>query len=226
MRQLALRPPTWGGKRDGAGRKRGAGHRSVPHAGRPPHDARYPVHVTLRACSGVLSLRDEKLLRTFRAAFRAANRTDYRLVAFTVQADHLHLVVEADGPTAFVRGTQGLAIRVAKAVNQVLRRHGRVWSERYHARDLRTPSEVRAALVYVLNNFRKHVRAAVGLDPYSSARWFDGWATEVARPDAPSPVVAARTWLGRVGWRRAGPIDPNDAPHLPRRQAGRRSCVR
>jgi hypothetical protein len=77
---------------------------------------------------------------------------------------------------------------------------------------LRTPREVRNALVYVLNNFRKHVRAAFGLDPYSSASWFRGWTIPVPRVEVASPVVEARTWLGRVGWRRAGTIHPDETP--------------
>jgi hypothetical protein len=64
--------------------------------------------------------------------------------------------VEADEPTGFERGVRGLAIRIAKAVNRMLARRGPVWGDRYHARMLRTPREVRNALVYVLNNFRKH----------------------------------------------------------------------
>src|SRR5262249_51577855 len=52
------------------------------------------------------------------------------------------------------------------------RRHGgqprpasawRRLGDRYHARSLSTPREVRNALVYVLNNWRKHVRGAPGL---------------------------------------------------------------
>jgi len=152
------------------------------------------------------------MLAILRTAFRAASTARFRLLAFSVQADHLHLLVEADEPTGIARGMQGFAIRVAKAVNRALARHGRVWNDRYHARVLRTPREVRNALVYVLNNFRKHVRAACGLDPYSSASWFHGWTIPVPRVDVASPVVAARTWLGRVGWRRAGPIHPDESP--------------
>jgi hypothetical protein len=111
---------------------------------------------------------------------------------------------------------------VAKTVNRALDRRGRVWEDRHHAHLLRTPREVRAALVYVLNNFRKHVRGALGLDPYSSARWFEGWANPVPRTDMPSPVVAARTWLARVGWRRAGPIDPDQCPRKDTRRNHRR----
>ena len=170
MRQLELRPHTWGGRRDGAGRRPTPGRRAVPHARRSPHDPRCPAHVTLRACAGVPSLRSERLLPILRNALRAASTTRFRLLAFSVQSDHLHLVVEADEPTGLARGMQGLAIRLAKSLNRALARRGSVWGDRYHSRILRTPREVRNVLAYVLNNFRKHLRVALGLDPYSSTR--------------------------------------------------------
>ena len=122
------------------------------------------------------------------------------------------MVVEADTPTGFERGVRGLAIRVAKAVNRILGRRGRVWSDRYHARMLRTPREVRNALIYVLNNFKKHLRGARGLDPCSSAPWFDGWRTPIGGVVEPSPVARACTWLACVGWRRRGLIDVDEGP--------------
>src|SRR5262249_23303868 len=149
MQQLELRVRTWGGRRDGAGRKPAQGRRAVPHRRRLPHDRYCPAHVTLRVSSDVPSLRREDLFMATRNALPAANATRFRVLQFSVQADHLHLLVEADGPTGFERGVRGLAIRVAKAVNRVLRRHGRVWADGYHARLLRTPREVRNALVYV-----------------------------------------------------------------------------
>jgi hypothetical protein len=133
---------------------------------------------------------------------------------FTVQADHVHLLVEAEGTSTFRGGIQGLAIRVARAVNRALGRRGRVWGDRYHARMLRTPREVRNALVYVLANWRKHVPGARGLDPCSSARWFVGWRNVEAAITGAVPIASARTWLARVGWRRHGLIDVADAPSV------------
>jgi phage-related tail fiber protein len=78
-------------------------------------------------------------------------------------------------------------------------------SSRYHARALRTPAETRRGLVYVLLNFRKHLRAAPGVDPRSSGSWFGGWRQRAATETSDaSPVEAARTWLAALGWRRAG----------------------
>jgi hypothetical protein len=120
--------------------------------------------------------------------------------------------VEADTPTRLARGVQGLAIRLARAINRVVGRRGRVWHGRYHAHTLRAPREVRNALVYVLQNFRKHLRAVPGIDPRSSGRWFAGWRNVAPAPLIGAPVVAARTWLARVGWRRRGLIDVTEMP--------------
>jgi hypothetical protein len=94
----------------------------------------------------------------------------------------------------------------------VLRRRGSVWAERYHAHALKTPREVRNAFAYVLQNFKKHIPGARGLDPRSSACWFTGWRTAMEETVGRSPVVAAKTWLAAVGWRRRGLIDVDEAP--------------
>jgi len=86
----------------------------------------------------------------------------FSLVHFSVQRDHLHLIAEASDRRALSRGIQGLSIRVARAVNRQLARKGRLFSDRYHARALKTPREVRFALRYVLLNARKHTRGPQG----------------------------------------------------------------
>jgi len=123
------------------------------------------------------------------------------------------MIVEADDRTRLSRGLRGLAIRVARAVNRALGRRGPVWGDRYHARPLKTPREVRHALVYVIQNAKKHARGVHGLDPCSSARWFDGWSDEPAAGAREcAPVARARTWLARVGWRRHGLIHRDEQP--------------
>jgi REP-associated tyrosine transposase len=216
-RQLTLRPRTWGGARDGAGRKPKNGRPNVPHMRRIPHVARCPAHVTLRAGAHVPSLRSERFLGAIQQALRAGTTARFRVLEFSIQKDHLHLLVEATGPTGFERGVRGLAIRIARLVNRLLGRRGSVWADRYHSRVLRTPREVRNALVYVLNNFRKHVRGARGLDPYSSARWFQGWKTPPRAASAQSPVARAMTWLARVGWRKGGLLRIDESPRGPGR---------
>jgi hypothetical protein len=145
----------------------------------------------------------------------------FRVVEFSVQADHLHLIVEADNKDALSRGMRGLATRTARAVNRTLDRRGQVWADRFHSRPLCTPREVRNALVYVLMNFKKHFRhdgAASTIDSRSSAPWFDGFRGSAIRSvtDASNPafVVRARTWLARIGWRLHGLIATDETPAI------------
>jgi putative transposase len=221
-RQLEMAFRTWGGKREGAGRKRRPGARpSVEHRPRAKHAAAHPVHVTLRARRGLPPFRERALFGAMAAAVRAANRSPavgeaFRVVHFSVQSDHVHLIVEAHDGDTLARGMQGLAIRLAKRTNALLQTRGRVWGDRFHARELKTPRAVRSAIVYVLMNAKKHgMRVASGVDTFSSARWFDGFVKRLDPPEDACPVYASRTWLGAVGWRRRGLVRFEERPHVP-----------
>ncbi len=211
---------SWGGRRRGAGRPATAGRRQVPHRRRAPHDRHVPVHVTLRAAAGIPSLRGARIFPAVRSGLAASSGACFRILQFSVQQDHVHLLVEAEDHPGLTRGCQGLAVRLAKAVNRIAGRHGAVWGDRYHARQLRTPREVRLGLVYVLHNWRKHIPGARGLDLRSSAPWFTGWRIPRQRAPGPPPVRAPRTWLARVGWMRHGRLDLAEGPA--RRRPARR----
>jgi REP element-mobilizing transposase RayT len=213
-----------GGPRRGAGRPRGPRPR-VLHRERAPVPVDAPVHVTLRVRAGVPSLRTVAFVREFRRSLaEACERGEFRVIHYSLQGDHAHLIVEAHGKDALARGMKSIAARLARAMNRTARRSGPVLDGRYHHRSLRSPREVRRALAYVLLNARRHLakrrrlsRAEpVRLDPASSARWFDGWRRGYAAGEldvtARPEVSPARTWLLRVGWRRHGLVDPAEAP--------------
>jgi len=208
--------PEWGGKRRGAGRKPMGATACVSHHGRAELEERFSVHVTVRIARGLPGLRERNayhlLLRSFRAG---RDRFGFRLNHYSVQTNHVHMIVEAEDSRSLTRGMQGLQIRMAKALNRMWRRAGRVFADRFHNRILRTPREVRNVLVYVLNNGRRHGSFATKdiPDPFSSGCWFDGWIEQLEHDSpAPSPITRARTWLQRVGWRMHGLIPLSLAP--------------
>jgi putative transposase len=135
-----------------------------------------------------------------------------------VQCDHVHFLVEAKDNVSLTRGLIGLCVRLARAVNRVVRRKGSLWSDRCHARALRTPREMRHALVYVLMNWLKHVPRAFGIDPCSSGSLFDGWTTPLSTGPPPFdvadewPIRPAQSWLARTGWKIHGLIRAQDRP--------------
>ncbi len=228
------------GRRPGRPPKVGA---RLRHGARPALAAAHPVHVTWRFRVGLPNLRTPELMRVIRGRFVAGKRyprdaggagagagAGFRLVHFSVQRNHVHLLCEASDAMALARGLQGLAIRVAKGLNKHLSMHGRVFDDRYHHRILKSPKEVRWALGYVLNNTRKH-NAELLVPKHlprdwidrggSSAPYFPAWRTSrdepvAARPLTPTcPVAAPATWLLRSGWQRAGPAGPLSTDLVP-----------
>ncbi len=168
MKQASFRFRTWGGKRKGAGRKRTRERACVVHRTRPVLKARFPVHVTWRMRKGVWQLRTRRCFTALARAFwGGADRFGFRLVHYSVQGNHLHLLVEARDERALARGMNGLGVRIARGLNRVMRRRGKVLADRYHGHILRTPTEVRRARQDLLTNAHRHVGIA-GADPYAS----------------------------------------------------------
>jgi len=199
----------------------------VPHAKRAIVKSRLPAHVTVRMRSDVPRLRNFDLFPMLRRAFIAGcDKGGFRIVQFSVQTNHIHLICEADDNTELARGIQGWAVRIARGLNGKLGRRGSVFADRYHVEIITMPKQMRNAYCYVLQNARHpgidvgHVRH--GIDPFSSGWWFDGWSrddwrTWLSPPDRRT-VAPARSWLATMGWRRHGGIGVTESPaeHMPR----------
>jgi REP-associated tyrosine transposase len=203
-RQLPLPLPTRGGRREGAGRPRTRQHPGlpgpgVPHLRRPEFSGNTPVHVTQRVQPGVGYLRQQARARLICDALREVRlRFGLRVVHYSIQGNHLHLIVEAESAAALARAMQALGIRLAKGLNALAGRRGGVFVDRYHAHALTSRRETANAVRYVLGNYRHHAREVLPRsfrDPLSSARYL------AEAPPDDAPAAAPRTWLLRIGWR-------------------------
>ena len=175
------------------------------------------MHVTMRRVALGPSFRAQRVCAAIRLVIAGAKRNGVRVLHYSVQDNHLHLMVEGQNSRDLSNQMRTLFSRIAFAVNAVARRHGRLFRDRHHRHELTTPREVRNALVYILFNDRKHAGGTAGqghapapapaLDPCSSAWWFDGWAPWDQPPernvrDGPEdPRSKPRTWLASFGWR-------------------------
>ena len=222
-----------GGKRPGAGRPPKGNRSSERHKTRPKLTGREPILITARIEKNVGNLRRRGIYHALRFALYATTlRDDFRVVHFSIQRTHLHMIVEAKSKEALSRHMQGLLISAARHINIAIttetgkQRRGRVVADRYHASVLRSPRQVRNAVNYVLNNWRRHGehRAKFArtwlLDPYSSAVSFGGWKELEGKlflfpiPETYEPLLVCvpKTWLLRVGWERGGPIPATAVP--------------
>ena len=216
-----------GGKREGAGRKPNGPSAMAPHDSRPVIDRRHPQHVTIRVTAAVGWLRRLDTYTAVRRALRvviAKRHATFRIVHVSVQNTHIHLICEADDKDSLSSGLRSFQISAAKQLNAAIsrrrrlprRRKGQVFTDRYHAEDLGTPGQVRNAIAYVLNNWRRHTvdrdalftLAGGRLDPYASGRTFVGWRETIPPPSDDDPpdgyavpeVSEPATWLLRAGW--------------------------
>ena len=146
-------PGKHGGWRPGAGRKKKVG--AVSHDTRPSERADIPQHVTVRIADGVTSLARDGLMKIIRRAIKQSHKDAFKVHDFNVLGNHLHLITTAADKRALSGGVAGLEVRLAYRLNAALSRSGKLFAQRYHARHLKTPREVRNALRYVLLN-RKH----------------------------------------------------------------------
>jgi REP element-mobilizing transposase RayT len=174
----------------------------------------------------VWNLRARRCLSVLQKAFAEGQKANFQIVHYSVMGNHVHLLAEATDARALSRGMQGFAISCAKRINKALtertgrRRRGSVFADRYHARALRTPREVRNCLGYVLNNFRHHGErstfAGGRLDPFASGMCFSGWLDHqtVAWPEGAQFVMvwSPRSWLLDKGWRQHGLVSTHEIP--------------
>lgn len=211
-----------GGWRPNAGRARLPG--AVSHDARPALKSRFPQLVTLRLVPDVGSIARDFLMSTIRRCIRAANRSTFRIVEFNVLSNHLHLITEANDKESLARGVQGFSVRIARSLNSALKRTGKLFAQRYHARQLTTPTQVRYALRYVLLNRKHHAAekefSKTWFDPWSSAAWFDGWTTPLRASAGwqaellamERPTARPQTWLLSTGWKIKGLLRLDDRP--------------
>ena len=198
----------------------------VPHAARDEHDSRHPVHVSMRRTKLAPSLRSERVYRAILEQLAHAKGQRVCVVHFSVQHDHLHLIVEGKDRLDLSNQMRKLFSRIALAVNGIAKRRGSLFRDRHHRRELSSPTQMRNALVYVLFNDRKHEAQGGGpisertlheLDDRTSVGWIPhaDWA-ESARPPPEmlaqlrarnragaardTPISASGTWLAQRGW--------------------------
>jgi hypothetical protein len=119
----------------------------TPHRARPPYRASTPVLVTLR--SHLTTLHTPRVVRAIERAVRASAARDpkhFQVLRSAAQGEHVYLVVKASDARALSLGMRSVTIRVARTVNDLLRRSGPLWADRWRDRALATPGDVRRAL--------------------------------------------------------------------------------
>ncbi len=182
-----------GGRREGAGRKPVARRSGVAHRARERFERTVPAIVTIRMAKTVYNLRSQRSFNVLKRALSGGrNRFGTRIIHFSVQGNHLHLIVESPDEGSLSRAMKGLGVRVARRMNEMMDREGRVIGDRYHASLLRSHRAARNAVRYVRENHRKHFAPKDGWRKGTSTDAFSSWANTISLP---APETTFLKWV-------------------------------
>ncbi len=149
-----------GGRRPGAGKKR-IHSKGVAHRVREHVNNRTPMHINFKY---ITYIRNKTCLRLLKRAILNSRKHGLRIIHFSLQSNHVHLIVEAETNSLLTKGMRSLTVTFAKGLKK-----GRVQIERYHLHVLKSLRETRNAVQYVLFNKQKHDNGTYSvIDEYSS----------------------------------------------------------
>ena len=219
--QLTFDIKSHGGRRAGSGRKNRSGE--LAHVRREQVSLRTPLHITFKLVRDLPSLRSPAIFTALKIYAARVRDFGVNVVHFSVQSNHIHMIVEVLNNQSLGRAMRSLAGRLGKMIRDLVKRGsaglpiGKVFFGRYHMRVIRSPLQMRNALRYVLLNFSQHEELIDHLDQYSTASSFTEWRSllrerygALIEDQVESLIIPGQrefgeawSWLCKVGWMRA-----------------------
>lgn len=146
-----------GGRRPGSGRKR-IHSKGVAHREREKIKPTTPLHINFKYKTYI---KNKICLRLLKKAILNSRKHGLRIIHFSLQSNHVHLIVEAETNQILTKGMRSLTVTFAKGLDR-----GRVQLDRFHLHVLKSLRETKNAVHYVLFNSQKHGSSRI--DEYGS----------------------------------------------------------
>lgn len=151
-----------------AGRK--AKHdRGVRHIKRERFFKDCSFHITIKVKQNKADIQNKQILKGLHRAILKARRKGVRVIHYTLEYNHVHLLVEASNNLLLSKAMQSFGITFAKYINKVKRINGDVYKQRHHLRKINGPLDLKHVLHYIFYNGVKHKSTNRILSVYNSA---------------------------------------------------------
>lgn len=151
----------------GAGRP-AKNDKGIRHTARERISKLTALHLTIKVRENKADIKNKRLLRALHHAIMRARLKGLRIIHYTLEFNHVHLLVEASNNEVLHKGMQALGISFSKAINKVKSLKGTVYKHRYHFRKIGSRREYKIVLNYIVGNGIKHKRTKALIDPYNS----------------------------------------------------------
>lgn len=126
------------------------------------------LHLTIKVRDNKADIQNKRILKALHHAIKRGRLQQLKVIHYTLEYNHAHLVVEAADNRILHKGMQSLGISLAKAINKLKQLKGAVYKHRYHFRKLTSRRELKNAIHYVFRNGVKHRRSTSLFDVYNS----------------------------------------------------------
>lgn len=126
------------------------------------------MHITIKVRENKADIKSKRILKALHRVIFRARLKGIKIIHYTLEYNHVHLLVEAGDHRIMHQGMQGFGISFAKAINKLKTRKGGVYKHRHHLRKINSARDLKNVLHYIFNNRKHHKRALSILDPYNS----------------------------------------------------------
>jgi REP element-mobilizing transposase RayT len=142
--------------------------RGIRHISRDPIKKLTALHLTIKIIREKAGLKNKAMLKVLQRAIVKARSKGLAVVHYTLEFDHIHLLVESGNHQELGKAMQSLGVSLSMAINRLRGLQGKVFKTRYHLRKLKTPTEIRNVIKYILGNTVKHRATKTPLSIYNS----------------------------------------------------------
>ena len=142
--------------------------RGIRHISRDPIKRLTALHLTIKIIRDKAGLKNKAMLKVLQQAIVKARGKGLAVIHYTLEFDHIHLLVESGDHQELGKAMQSLGVSLSMAINRLRKAKGRVFKTRYHLRKLKTPTEIKNVISYILNNTIKHRASKTPLSIFNS----------------------------------------------------------
>lgn len=143
----------------------GIRHLARPHLKKPSS-----LHLTIKIKKIKADIKNKSILSILKRAILNARKKGLRVLHYSLEYDHVHLLIEAENNTILGKGMQAFGVTLSKAINRVRKLKGGVYKHRYHFRQISSARELKNVMNYIFSNGMKHKTAMSIVSPFNSIR--------------------------------------------------------
>ncbi len=142
----------------------------IRHTKRPYLSKPTSLHLTVKIKKNKAEIKNKSVLAILKRAILNARKQGLQVIHYSLEYDHVHLLIEADNNFILAKGMQAFGVTFSKAINRLKRLKGEVYKHRYHFRRISSSKELKNVMNYIFTNGLKHKTANSIISPFNSIR--------------------------------------------------------